>query len=425
MAEPIQDRPQEWPACCKLAAVGTVALFTIWGLAQPVYANLAPLFSSFFTLQPVQAAVTQSMLGATYFLLAIPGALVLRQFGYKIGIILGLGGFAGGAFLLYPAITQHDYTIFLAAVIVMGGGYALLETGANPLIMLMGTPRNAVLRLNFAQSFYPVGLIAGVYATQALMASTFHNPVPYQMQVAVRPYLLIGLALVLLAFLVDHMHFPRLAFAAERKRSRARDEFRSLLFRPLFRFAMAAQAAAIAAQTWVWSLIPVYLHDRLPGTAISAADVLLWSWIAYAAGRFAGTALMTRCSPERLLALFAASGVTLAAVAAGTGGSIGLACLVGTSFFLSIMFPTIFGTAVRDTEPFTKSASGLIVVSSGFGVTAAMAALNIGLPDPSLVFLAGAGLCLAVVLAYAMAGQRAHEPEGTFGHLFEHKVHLQ
>lgn len=400
------------PRRFRLAVIATVAMFTIMGLAEPIYSNLSLQFSAFFGLDSTRTVLTLALVSATYFLFAIPSAVILRKVGYKLAVLLGLGGFAGGVLLIYPAITQHAYGFFVVAAVTTGAGYSLLETSVNPLIVQMGHPRTAVFRLNFAQAFYPVGLLAGVYATRVLMASNHKLSLPQMEEEASRPYLLIGLALVLLAFLIENLEFPKAAVEPGRVTASLGREFASLLKRPLFRFGMAAQAANIAAQTCAWAIIPLYLHGALPTARIAPADVLLWSWIAYAAGRFAGTYLMVRIRPCCMLAGAAAGALILFALAGGAGGWLGLACLVGANFFLSIMFPTIFANAVRDLGPLTKSGSGLIVASSGLGVTLAMAAMDVFPGASSQFWLAAIACCFAAVFAFGVADYSAQRAIG-------------
>jgi MFS transporter, FHS family, L-fucose permease len=401
----------EPPSRYRLAVAATVMLFVIWGLAEPVYSRLSPQFADFFALDPSATALTLSLVGTAYFLFAIPSALLLRKVGYKLAVLIGLGGFSGGALLIYPAIVQHQYLFFVAAAVTVGAGYSMLETSANPLIAQMGSPRHALFRLNFAQAFYPIGLLAGVFVTDMLLASNQRLASPEQMEEAVRPYLIIGLGLVLLAFLVETLEFPHRATASNLHGGGARSEFKALLSRPVFRAALAAEAAYVAAQTCAWGLIPHYLGDSAQTAGFSAADVLLWSWIAYAVGRFAGTALIAVFKPSHMLALASFAALVMTAIAAGAGGTLGVFCLVGANLFMSIMFPTIFGNAIRGLGPLTKSASGLIVTASGFGVTAATVAMDGFAKTPSMYLLAGVSVCFAVVASFALADRKASEPD--------------
>jgi FHS family L-fucose permease-like MFS transporter len=123
-------------------------------------------------------------------------------------------------------------------------------------------------------------------------------------------------------------------------------------------------------------------------------------------GRFVGTALMFRFDPVRLLAVYAGAAAVLAVFAALLGGQFGVLCILGTSFFLSIVFPTIFGCAVRDLGPHIKSASALLIMASG--------SANMVLPLMKLISGPGTiqymalvpALCLCAILAFAVVQRR-------------------
>ncbi len=391
-----------------LAFCLTISLFALWGLAQRLYDTLVPPFAKVFDLDSFGLVLTQSVYSIVYFLFAIPAALYARKFGYKAAIVFGLGSFGVGAFLFYPAAEQHAFLFFLFAAAMMSCGWIFLEVSANPLIARMGSIETSAQRLNFAQAFYPVGVLLAVYIGRWLILSDLSLPIGRLADAVVQPYIVIGAGVLLLAFLVDKVRFPAVATERVEHGSGARREFRTLLSRPLFMFGVAAQFFYVAAQVGTWTLTTPYVDTALPGiAATSAADVLLWSLLLYGSGRFIGTALMTWIDPDQLLSVFAGAGVLLAAIATGTGGQLGVICMVATSFFMSIMFPTILASTIRDLGPLTKSGTALVYMG-GVGGMAGLALMHLVWTISSIQFaMLVPCLSYAVVLAFAIANHRA------------------
>jgi len=393
----------------RLAFVATVCLFVTWGLVHRASGVVSPQLVAFFDFNPLQSALAQTSFGLSYLLFAIPAALFLRRFGYKLGIVLGLSTLAVGALMLYPAFSQHQPLFFLAAVIITGTGWAFLETCANPLVVQMGPPETAVRRLNIAQCFYTVGLLAAAYAGRSITLPDAGATSAQFAETVVRPYIVVGLVVLLMAFLIENVEFPPVAVERTGKQIRARHEFRSLLARPMFRFALAAMAACMMALVCLWGVADGYVRKVMPELPTDTlADVSLYLWIACCLGRFAGTGLMFRFDPARLLVLFSGACLGLA-VLAGIAVSIpGFAFLIGAGFFISILFPTIFAGTIRDLGPLTKSASGLMVTAAGLGGIAGTIVMRVTLVFAAVHFaLVVACLCLAAVFAYALLAQRS------------------
>lgn len=356
----------------RLAYATVVGLFAIWGLAQWLYAVLFPRFAEFFALNPSATTSTQSLFNVAYCALAVPAVLIQRKVGYKLGIIIALSVLALGPFLLYPAITQHGFPFFLGAVVLLGIAWAWLETSINPLIVEMGPRETAVRRLNLAQSFYPVGLVAGTYVALWLMETNYQLSVGDLAPVLARPYVWVGLGVLLLAFLIENINFPTAATARADKTARARDEFRTLLARPTVRFGLAALFCNVLAQSVTWGSTFSYVMQEIPdATAVLAGGMITWSCIVLGVGRFAGTLAMRWIDPAHLLAWHAGISLVLIVPAMILGGLAGLVCLVAVSFFMSIFYPTIFGSTIRDLAALTKAGSGLLVTAAGLAAAVA------------------------------------------------------
>jgi FHS family L-fucose permease-like MFS transporter len=402
-----------------------VSLFFLWGVANNLNDILIKQFKKAFELSDFQAGLVQSAFYFGYFTFAIPAAMFMRRFGYKGAIVLGLLFYACGAFLFYPAADNHSYGLFLLALYVIASGLAFLETSANPLITVLGARESAAQRLNLAQAFNPLGSITGVLVGQQFILSGIEHT-PEQIaaltaaerttfyateSAAVRvPYLIIGAIVVVWALLFLISRFPK-----TRDTDEAGDHgggfthIAGLLRDRYFMLSVAAQFFFVGAQIGIWSYLIRYTQVNVPGTPEKvAANYLMASLVLFMIGRFTGAALMRYLAPARLLATYALINIVLCTVAVGFPGPAGLYALVAASFFMSIMFPTIFALGLDGlNDEKRKLGSSLLVMSiiGGAVLTALMGATSdaFGISWAMLVPL----FCFAIVLTFALRSSSA------------------
>jgi FHS family L-fucose permease-like MFS transporter len=388
------------PAAGALPAFALIiGLFLLWGIANSLNDILIPQFRKAFALTNLQSGLVQSAFYAGYFLLALPASLFMRRFGYKAAVVLGLLLYGAGALLFYPAAETREYVYFLGALFVIASGLAFLETSANPLVTVLGSPERAEQRLNFAQAFNPVGVLSGILIGRWFIFSGSNETHAAQAHAVVGPYMAIAAVVLAWAALVFLTRFPAIAGADDKSEGRYRD----LLQHPHYLMGVVAQFFYVAAQVGCWSFMIRYAQQAVPGMSDrAAADVLFWSLVGFTIGRFAGTALMGRISPVGLMALFAAANTILTLVAVTADGWAGLLALAATSFFMSIMFPTIFASAIRGLGPLTKAGSSFLVMAiiGGAVFTPVMGHIADVSAIRDAMFVPA--FCFAVVLAYAV-----------------------
>ena len=405
------------------ATVLIVGLFFMWGVANSLNDVLIPQFRKAFQLDDFASSLVQSAFYFGYFCFAIPASLFMRRFGYRAAVLMGLGLYGAGALLFLPAAQASQYYGFLIALYVIASGLAFLETSANPLIAVMGPASSADQRLNFAQTFNPIGTMMGSYVGGMLIFSDVHytrGPVAgadarsicrvpcvraRRGQTTLHPHRRHGAGLGCAGRLREipaGRSRPRRAMAKPKAASPASRKF------PRYWLGVLAQFAYVGAQVGVWSFLIRYTQHNFPGTL--EKDALRWLPISFGiffAGRFIGTLLMSRVNPAKLLASFAAINVTLCVVAVVAGGHVGLTALIASSFFMSIMFPTIFSMSLRGLGVYTKSGSSFLVMAiiGGAVFTAAMgfisreSSINIAYLVPAL--------CFAIVFLFAWKSRQA------------------
>lgn len=401
----------------RAAMVLIVGLFLMWGIANSLNDVLVAQFKKAFRLSDFGSGLVQSAFYVGYFVFAIPASIFMRRFGYRAAVIVGLLLYGTGALLFYPAAEMLEYGYFLAALFVIASGLAFLETSANPLMTVMGPPEEADRRLNFAQSFNPLGAITGVALGSQLIFSDVQLTPEYlqtlsaaQAQAAYEaeahavqvPYLALGLLVLLWAACVALVRFPDVDESDESTGESLLQSFRSLRRHKHFWFGVAAQFFYVGAQVGVWSYFIRYTQYNLPGTTEKAASqYLTLSLVLFMLGRFLGTTLMNRYSAAALMSLFAACAGVFSLIAALWGGEPGLWAIVTVSFFMSIMFPTIFSLSLRGLGSHTKIGSSLLVMAIVGG--AALTALMGRISDASSIN-AAIGVpcvCFAVILVFA------------------------
>jgi FHS family L-fucose permease-like MFS transporter len=363
-----------------LAAFALVTgLFLLWGIANNLNDVLIRQFMKSFELTRLQAGLVQSAFYIGYFVFSVPAAIVMRRHGYKFGLVTGLLLYGLGTFLFLPAAAARSYSLFLLALFVIASGLGFLETGANPLIAQLGAPESAVRRLNFSQAFNPLGAITGVLIgtlfifsgvelkapdiARLKLAGTYDAYLHHETMRVVPPYMAIGAVVLLWAFLIYRTPFPAVAGAQSTNSEEPRGSYRELLRYPHFLLAVLAQFCYVGAQVGTWSYFIQYVQDYTSLPEKTAGYFLTGTLAGFGVGRFGSSHWMKTVSASTLMGLFAVANVALVTVGILFPGWIGLWAIFLTSFFMSLMFPTIFALGIRDLGVNTKSGASLLVMS--------------------------------------------------------------
>jgi FHS family L-fucose permease-like MFS transporter len=355
------------------------ALFFLWGIPNNLNDVLIRQFMKSFEITRFRAGLVQSAFYMGYFLLSMPAALLMRRFGYKTGLVTGLLLYSFGTLLFWPAARMESYAFFLFALFVIATGLAFLETGANPFIAQLGDAETSERRLNFSQAFNPLGAISGaLIGTTFIFSGVELTPVQvaarkasgayaaYLQQETMRvitPYLVLGCVVLVAAFLMVRTKFPSTEGQSQTVVSLEEGNFRNLLHYPHFLQAVVAQFFYVGAQVGTWSYFIQYVQDYVHASEKTAGLFLTGTLVAFGVGRFSATVLMKYVRPNRLMGLYSLVNVVLVAVGVLFPGWIGLWSIFLTSFFMSLMFPTIFALGLKELGPNTKLGGSLIVMA--------------------------------------------------------------
>lgn len=376
------------------------SLFLLWGLANNMTDTLLAAFKRIMDMSDAQTSLIQFAFYGSYFCFALPAAIFISRHSFKSGIILGLLLYAAGAILFLPAAYAASYGFYLVAIYIMAGGCSVLETTANPYILSMGSPETATRRLNIAQSFNPIGSIIGILMSKYFILkdiSLYSVSGTYA-----------SLGLVLIAILVAILFVKMPAGRDSGNRSGIIASFGRLFKNRLYRYGVVAQFFYVGAQIGVWSFTIRIVMQELGVLEAQASTIYLITIIGFCLSRFIYTWLMKWISPAKLLlAGGVLSTLMTAVVVLGAGsGWLLIVALVLISFFMSLMFPTIYGLSLggvaqsEHPDDAKLGASGLIMAILGGALLTPLQGL---VSDNSSIYMSYIipAICFVVVTLFA------------------------
>ncbi|WP_353480040.1 L-fucose:H+ symporter permease [Haliscomenobacter sp.] len=402
-----------------LSFVLVTSLFFLWAFVHNLEPILIPHLKKACQLTDLQSALIDSAVYLGYFVMAIPAGIVMKKYGFRRGIIIGLLLYAFGAFLFIPAASTRMYIFFLGALFIIASGCTFLETVANPYVTLLGTPKGATTRLNLSQSFNGLGafvapilggqfILSGIELTQsekaAMSAEQMNAYLQGEANTVQIPYLIIGLVVLLVAVLFIFIRTPEPGVKEE-----GTTEKRNLLHalrHAHLRNGVIAQFFYVGAQVCVTSFFIRFAKFSSDVPEKSAAFWLSMAMLGFMLGRFIGTLLTRYIAPNRLLTLYSIIAAGLLGVAIVIGSGVAMWAIILVPFFESIMFPTIFSLAIQDLKEDTELGSSLVVMSI---VGGAFAPLLMGwISDQSSIQVAYIVplLCLLVVTWFGARGYK-------------------
>lgn len=403
------------------------ACFALWGFANDITNPMVKAFSKIFRMSVTEGALVQVAFYGGYFAMAFPAAIFIRKYSYKSGVLLGLGMYALGAFLFYPAMKTGNYYPFLAAYFIMTCGLSFLETSCNPYILSMGPEETATRRLNFAQAFNPIGSLVGMYVAMNFIQSRLHpmdtaerallSDAEFEavrdadLAVLVAPYLLIGVVILVMFILVGVVRMPK-----NNDKNHNVDFFRTLkrIFSiHNYREGVIAQFFYVGAQIMCWTFIVQYGTRLFMGMGMEeqAAEVLsqkynIAAMAIFCCSRFICTFLLKYINPGRLLKILAVAACIFTLGTIFLQNIWGMYSLVAISACMSLMFPTIYGIALHGMGDDAKfGAAGLIMAILGGSVMPPVQAAIIdmgtvlGMPAVNVSFVMPL-ICFIVVIIY-------------------------
>ena len=420
-------------------------LFPMWGFAADITNPMVAAFSRIFLITNFEGALVQLSFYGGYFAMAIPAALFIRKYTYKSGVMMGLGLYAIGALLFIPSAWIADFYPFLISYFIMTCGLSFLETSAGPYILSMGSPERATQRLNFAQSFYPMGSLAGMFTAKNFIQARLNDadtetrkllfensPEQFEaikvqdLDVLSSPYIAIGFILIAILIIYRLTDMPRrfdtkdpINLKATLKRFRANSRYKE---------GVIAQFFYVGAEVMCWTFI-IHYGVRIfmaEGMSEKVSEQLalkynIYAMISFGVFRFFFTYLMNYIKSGKLLKLVSIAAIFFTLCLMLIDGRWGIYSFIAISGCLSMMWPTIFGSALTGMKSDSKLASaGMILVIGGGSLLPPIQGklIDIGQSTGALFGLPAVNgsfilvlLCFVVIAIYGYRLQKIHEPE--------------
>jgi FHS family L-fucose permease-like MFS transporter len=356
------------------------SLFALWGFANAVTDPMVIAFKKVMELSNSEAAWVQMAFYGGYFCMALPAAIFMRKYSYKVGILIGLALYAAGALLFYPAAQSESFVFFCLGLYVLTFGLAFLETAANPYALAMGAKETATQRLNLAQAFNPVGLIAGLFVAQQFVLKNLksddiqdYSVLDEASKILIKtsdllvirdPYVILGLVLigVFILFVVSKMPQSK----EEGAIPNIGDTFAVLAKNKKYVLGVLAQILYVGAQIMCWTYIYQYA-EAIGMDSVTAGYYQMAAFVLFTIGRALGTYLLKFLSAGKLLMYSALLAIVFVMGTIFISGTVGIYSLVGVSFCMSLMFPTIYGIALVDLseEQSKVGSAGLVMAIVG------------------------------------------------------------
>lgn len=348
-----------------LPFIAITTLFALWGFANDITNPMVAAFQTLMELPAAKASLIQFAFYGGYATMAIPAALFIKKYSYKSGILLGLALYAVGALLFIPAAARQSFTFFCFSLYILTFGLAFLETTANPFILSLGNKENATRRLNLAQAFNPMGSLAGMAVASMvvlpnllsdkrdaagsvifpLLSETEKADIRIHDLAVIRdPYVALGIVVLVMLVIIALVKVPN---STSHSKLQTSNSIKRLWSNRVYREGVIAQVFYVAAQIMVWTFI-IHYADNLGISKATAQNYNIIAMCLFLCGRFISTFLMKYVDGRRLLTIFGICAAICSLGAILIVGKTGLYCLIGISLFMSLMFPTIYGTALEN-----------------------------------------------------------------------------
>ncbi len=361
------------------------SLFALWGFANDITNPMVAAFQTVMELSATKASMVQFAFYGGYATMAIPAALFIRRYSYKSGILLGLALYAVGAFLFIPAASYENFTFFCCSLYILTFGLAFLETTANPFILSLGSKETATRRLNFAQTFNPMGSLSGMAVASLIVLPNLWSDKRdaagqmifdtlseaekadiriHDLAVIRDPYVAIGLVVLIMLIVIGLKKMPNTA--ASTVQTSTAQTLRNLWNNHIYREGVLAQVFYVAAQIMVWTFIIQYA-DHLGINKATAQMYNIFAMAMFLCSRAIATFLMKWVNGRLLLAIFGIGAALCSAGCILIEGMAGLYCLVAISFFMSLMFPTIYGVALENVDSVDSTLGAAFLVMAIVG----------------------------------------------------------
>ena len=344
------------------------ALFGIFGFLTSLNNQLVSKLKEIFNLPYGPSMLATSAWFFAYLVFSVPSAKLIEKIGYKRTMVTSLFIMVVGALLFVPAANQVSFGLTLFAIFVLATGVCALQTSANPYVAILGPEHSASARLNLAQAFNSgASAAAGWFAAHFILADTTTvSDSTAQAHMLEMPYVYIAAGLLVLGFVVMFLHLP----AITRSESyRPTDEGAPKAGRGIWSYrhtvlGMVGIFFYVGVEIALAAIIVQYCKQEGISSLETAGILVTVYYLLIMAGRFIGSALMSKIKAEKMLVVLGILGVIMMFVSMVTHGQVAIGSLILCGLANSIMYPTIFALGIAELGPLTSEGSGIISIGN-------------------------------------------------------------
>jgi len=358
-------------------------LFFVFGFVTWLGSVLIPFLKITCELNNVAAYLIAFSFYISYLLLALPAAILLNKTGYKNGMVLGLLLLATGTFIFFPAAHLRIYWVFLIGQFVQGSGLAILQTAANPYVVILGPRNSAARRISMMGICNGIaGIIAPIILGSFILNDTdvFKQKLvslnPAQRVVALNhlsataiiPYVFMTIILVFLSGLLFYSNLPEInPDEAEEDIVAISSERKSIFHFPHLLLGVFTLFLYVGVE--VISGDSIIIFGASQGIALSTAKFFTsFTLGGMLLGYIIGIIIIPKyLTQERALKYSAICGILFCLVAIFTHGYISVAFIALLGLANAMMYPSIWPLALHGLGSHTKIGSSLLIMSIGGG----------------------------------------------------------
>jgi FHS family L-fucose permease-like MFS transporter len=385
------------------------ALFGIFGFLTSLNNQLVGKLKETFTLGYGQAMLATAAWFLAYLIFSVPSGKLIEWVGYKKTMVISLFIMVLGALAFVPAANLVSFPLTLGAIFLLAIGVCALQTSANPYAAILGPEHSAALRVNLAQAFNSgASALAPVVATTVILTNTSKSgTATEQAHMLITPYIVIAVALFVLGFIVMGLHLPTVNLTrAFRPGEADASGSRSIWSYPHVVLGMFGIFFYVGLEIALAAIGVRFAQEQGIGDLKIAGFLVTAYYLLIMIGRFAGSALMTRIKPEKLLVGLGIFGIVLMAAGMVTSGSVAVGCLVFCGLANSIMYPTIFALGIAELGPMTSKGSGVITIGNVGGAAIpplfGLIADHMGIQHAFALVI----VCYAFIVYYGISGYK-------------------
>ncbi len=402
-----------------------ISVFFFWGFVAASNDILIPVFKEKLNLEQWQSQMISFAFYVAYtvgsliyyFISRATGGDLLNRMGYKNGIALGLVISALGTLLFYPAAESSSFPLMISGLFIVGLGFSLQQTAANPLAITIGDPKKGSQRLSLAGGINNIGTTIGpIIVSFAIFGSLAAGAKLESLSAVKTPYLILGAAFIIVAFLFRFSSLPNhIEHEDNAPSTNGKASEKSALAYPQLVLGMIAIFLYVGVEVSTASNLPEYMRVYLKTPTSEIAPYVSLFWASLMIGRWTGAVgafdlsagvkkmlgvvlpyaafgvfllanrianhdlspfyvymlvilviiiadMMSKGNPARQLMIFSACGITALMIGMLTDGLISVYAFISVGLFCSTLWPCIFTLAIAGLGKHTNEGSGFLIM---------------------------------------------------------------